>query len=220
MAIYKGNNKVIALYKGDKKVIRRYKGTQIVFESKTSTNEVIATDNNTVAFKYLINDLVTTSNVFIDNTPYTFDASNGESLGNNYYKATITPTDTIKSIKFVSGNLYELYELPNSLTSMSGMFASCSHNLYFNLKDLNTSNVNAITNCFANLSLVGDNTADIVIDVRGWDISNITIYNQMFLNSNKIQKLILGDVTQTEYDWWSARLNEAGITPTIEYTIV
>jgi len=188
-------------------------------EDSGSTTDSIATEN-TFSFKYLINSLVTQSNVYINDTLYSLTAADGESLGDNYYKHTITPSETIQTIEFAGGNLYELYALPNGLTSMSYMFSGCLNNLNFNLNGLNTSNVTDTAWMFSNLSLVGSQTADIVIDVTGWDISNVALYNNMFTNSNKIQKLILGNVSPSTYDWWCARLMEANISPTIEYTIV
>lgn len=204
---------------GNKKIIKRYKGTQLVFESEGGSSGSIVTEN-TFSFKYLINNIVTNCNVYINRQLYSLTAADGESLGDNYYKYTITPTEVIQTIEFAGGNLYELYALPNGLTSMNYMFSGCLNNLNYNLNGLNTSNVTNTAWMFGNLSLVGSQTADIVIDVTGWDISNVALYNNMFTNSNKIQKLILGNVSQSTYDWWVARLNEAGITPTIEYTIV
>lgn len=204
---------------GNKKIIKRYKGTQLVYQAEDSSSGSIVTEN-TFSFKYLINNIVTNCNVYINGQLYSLTAADGESLGDNYYKYTITPTEVIQTIEFAGGNLYELYALPNGLISMNYMFSGCLNNLNYNLNGLNTSNVTDTAWMFSNLSLVGSQTADIVIDVTGWDISNVALYNNMFTNSNKIQKLILGNVSQSTYDWWSARLTEAGITPTIEYTIV
>ena len=204
---------------GNKKIIKSYKGTQLVYQAEDSSSGSIVTEN-TFSFKYLINNIVTNCNVYINGQLYSLTAADGESLGGNYYKYTITPTEVIQTIEFAGGNLHELYALPNGLTSMNYMFIGCLNNLNYNLNGLNTSNVTNTEWMFGNLSLVGSQTADIVIDVTGWDISNVALYNNMFTNSNKIQKLILGNVSQSTYDWWSARLTEAGITPTIEYTIV
>lgn len=207
---------------GSNKIIKRYKGTQLIYQAEDSsedtTSESIATEN-TLSFKYVISDIVTSSNISINGTSHILTAAHGESLGDGYYKFTIGGTDTeeITSIRFLSGNVYEIYALPNGLTDMSQMFNSCSALGYFNLYGLNTSNVTNMSFLFSNLSL-----NETIIDVRGWDISNVTSYDYMFYNSTKIQKLILGNVSQTTFDWWYARLTDAGIqgNVTIEYTIV
>lgn len=60
------------------------------------------------------------------------------------------------------------------------------------------------------------------VNAKGWDISNVTSYILMFHNCNSLNKLILGSVSQSTYDWWVARLTDASIqnNVTIEATIV
>lgn len=61
-----------------------------------------------------------------------------------------------------------------------------------------------------------------IIDVTGLDISKATSTTAMFDNSPSLQKLILGNVSQSTYDWWYAKLSSEGIQEqvTIDCTIV
>lgn len=255
---------------GSNKIIKRYKGTQLVYQAEDSsdsgdTSGIIMT-GNTLSFKYIIKDIVTTSNVSINGTTYKLTAADGESLGDNYYKYTTTPTDAITSIEFISGNVFEIYALPDSLTSMNYMFGSASSLINLDLRGLNVSNVSMARYCFSgcygltSLNVSGWDTSNFVdclsifrncsalqeldlstwntsnitkadslfngcrnlrtLNVSGWDISKITAYATMFNNCSLLSTLILGNVSQSTFDWWSARLSEAGISPTIEYTIV
>lgn len=252
---------------GDKKIIKRYKGTQLVYqvESSGDTSGIIMT-GNTLSFKYVINDIVTSSNISVNGSSYSLTAADGESLGDGYYKYTTTPTETITSVEFTSGNVWEIYALPNGLTTMNYMFSGISSLTSLDLRGLNTSNVSLMRYAFSgcngltSLNVSGWNTSNLVdgismfrncsnlqeldlstwntsnwtkadnlfngcrnlrtLNVSGWDISTMNSYATIFTNCSSLSKLILGNVSQSTYDWWSARLNEAGITPTIEYTIV
>lgn len=252
---------------GDKKIIKRYKGTQLVYqvESSGDTSGIIMT-GNTLSFKYVINDIVTSSNISVNGSSYSLTAADGESLGDGYYKYTTTPTETITSVEFTSGNVWEIYALPNGLTTMNYMFSGISSLTSLDLRGLNTSNVSAMRFLFSgcngltSLNVSGWNTSNLVdgismfrncsnlqeldlstwntsnwtkadnlfngcrnlrtLNVSGWDISTMNSYATIFTNCSSLSKLILGNVSQSTYDWWSARLTEAGITPTIEYTIV
>ena len=90
---------------------------------------------------------------------------------------------------------------------------------YIYMPFLNTSNVTDMSRMFAM------STGTKVIDVRGWDISNVTNYENMFywgnFNTNSVT-IYLGDVTQTEYDWWYARIKTEGnlTNANIVYNIV
>lgn len=254
---------------GDKKIIKRYKGTQLVYqvESSGDTSGIIMT-GNTLSFKYVINDIVTSSNISVNGSSYSLTAADGESLGDGYYKYTTTPTETITSVEFTSGNVWEIYALPNGLTTMNYMFSGISSLTSLDLRGLNTSNVslmryafsacNALTslnvsgwdtsklvdcmNMFRNCSALVEldlstwNTSNLTkldrlfygcrnlstLNISDWgmDITRVTSYSEIFTNCSSLSKLILGNVSQSTYDWWSTRLTEAGISPTIEYTIV
>ena len=164
---------------------------------------------NTISFKYLIKDYVTKSNVKINGVTYDFDATNGEYLGDDYYKATITLDEKITSFSFPSGNISELYAIPDSPESLDSAFTNCSSLYNINLNGLDTSNLYDVSFTFANLSTFTEPT--IVIDVSGWDISNIMEYQNMFSNSNGIKTLILGDVDKNTYNWWYDRLADADL---------
>lgn len=60
------------------------------------------------------------------------------------------------------------------------------------------------------------------INAKGWNVSNVTSYIYMLDGCTSLNKLILGSVSQSTYDWWYSRLTDAGIqnNVTIEYTIV
>lgn len=174
---------------------------------------------NTISFKYTIKDYLTDTNVKINGVTYYFDTTNGEYLGDDYYKATITPDEKITSFSFPSGNVYELYAIPNKPESLNGAFQNCSSLNNINLNGLDTSYLYDVSYAFSNIYAFSEPT--IVIDVSGWDISNISEYQDMFINSNGIKTLILGDVDNYTYNWWNDRLTEAGLQyqVTIECTI-
>lgn len=176
---------------------------------------------NTLSFKYEINGILTKSNISINGTSYSFDATNGESLGNGFYKATITPTEKITTFKFVNGNVCELYAIPDSITSLNDTFVQCTSLSNINLKDLNTSNLTSMDYTFFGLvSFNGE--PNIIIDVTGWDISKVVSNLNTFRNSTGIKTLILGEVSQTTYNFWYARLFDADLQEqvTIDCTIV
>ena len=175
---------------------------------------------NTISFKYIINNIVTFANVKLNGEIYNFDATNGEYLGDNYYKATITPDEKITSFSFPSGNVYELYAIPNKPENLNGAFTNCSSLNNIDLNGLDTSKLYDVSSIFSNIYAITEPT--IVINVSGWDISNISEYQYMFRNSTGIKTLILGEVDKDTYYWWYDRLTEAGIENqvTIEYTIL
>lgn len=180
----------------------------------------IVTEENTISFKYIINNIVTFANVKLNGEIYNFDATNGEYLGDNYYKATITLDEKITSFAFPSGNVYELYAIPNNPESLNGAFTNCGTLNYINLNGLDTSNLYDVRFTFGNIFAIKEPT--VVINVSGWDISNVMEYQNMFTNSTGIKTLILGEVDKDTYYWWYDRLTEAGIQNqvTIEYSIV
>lgn len=175
---------------------------------------------NTISFKYIINNIVTFANVKLNGEIYNFDATNGEYLGDNYYKATITPDEKITSFSFPSGNVYELYAIPNKPENLNGAFTNCGTLNYINLNGLDTSNLYDVRFTFGNIYAIKEPT--VVINVIGWDISNIIEYQNMFANSTGIKTLILGEVDEYTYNWWYDRLRDAGIENqvTIEYKII
>lgn len=60
------------------------------------------------------------------------------------------------------------------------------------------------------------------VTAENYDISSVTSYNNMFKNCRKLTSLILGNVTQEQYDWWYQRLVDAGIqnNVTITYNLI
>ena len=104
---------------------------------------------------------------------------------------------------FIGKDVYNMFKDASNLQYLSiknwptGQFASCILMFYYN-KKLET------------------------IDVTGCKFSHITTNTSFFTTNNTALKtIILGETTQEEYDWWYARLKNAGIQNqvTIEYTI-
>lgn len=192
-----------------------FKGSNLVYQTEESSGGEGIVTENTLSFKYL--GLVN-SNVTINGTLYQITASDGEPLGDDYYKYTTTLSEPLTSLTFDSGNVYELYAIPQTtnVTSFNYMFSSAMiPNL--DLSGLDTSNVTSMDGMFSNSRTLQE------LNVTGWDVSNVTSFNvSMFLNCTSLNKLILGSVSQSTYDWWLARLTDAGIQSnvTIEYTIV
>ena len=130
----------------------------------------------------------------------------------------------------------------SEVTNMESMFSSCKSLTSLDLTGWDTSKVtnmsHMLNNCtsLTSLDLSNFNTSKVTdmkymfygcksltsLNVSGWDISKVTSYYSMFpIVLNSQLKLILGEVTQTQYDWWLARLREANIKDkvTIEYTL-
>ena len=63
------------------------------------------------------------------------------------------------------------------------------------------------------------------VKTSNWDTSNV-LYSKdmqyMFSGCNSLVSLIIGDVTQEQYDWWYRRLSDASIqnNVTITYNII
>lgn len=120
----------------------------------------------------------------------------------------------------------------SNVTTMRGMFAYAKEDTdgsvyypgqggykYIYLPFLNTSKVTDMSYMFAMSNLTK------IIDVRGWDISNVNKYENMFYwgtrNTNSVT-IYLGDVTQETYNWWYDRIKVDGnlTNATIEYNII
>lgn len=200
MAIYKGDKKVIALYKGDKKIIKRYKGTQVVFDVSSSDTLSFEFDGDTTTYK-------------LNDTTYTATSSP--------YTTTLTELgiDTLTSCTFEESSITNLISFPDTsnIKNMSFMFYYCgSLTSSLDLSSFNTSNVTNMSNMFRNCYNLQ------TLNVIGWDISNVVFSANIFNNCPSLSKLILGKVSQEQYDWWYQRLVDVGIQDqvTIEYSIV
>lgn len=104
----------------------------------------------------------------------------------------------------------------SNTTSMNNMFYGCSGLTSLDLSSFDTSNVTDVMQMFQGCSSLQ------TLNVTGWDVSNIEYTTFMFYNCSSLNKLILGSVTQEQYDWWYARLSSDNLQNkvTIEYTIV
>lgn len=120
---------------------------------------------------------------------------------------------------FKSNNVLKNLSLKNvntsAVTSMVSMFYNCSGLTELDLSSFNTSNVTETSQMFQGCSSLQ------TLNVTGWDVSKIEYSIFMFYNCSSLTKLILGSVTQEQYDWWYARLSSDNLQNkvTIEYTI-
>lgn len=104
----------------------------------------------------------------------------------------------------------------SALTSMNSMFYNCSAITSLDLSSFDTSNVTDIMQMFQNCTSLQ------TLNVTGWDVSKIEYSSFMFYKCTSLNKLILGSVTQEQYDWWYERLSSDSLQNqvTIEYSIV
>lgn len=104
----------------------------------------------------------------------------------------------------------------SNVTEMIGTFYGCSGLTTLDLSSFNTSNVTTVQQMFQGCSSLT------TLNVTGWDVSNIEYTTFMFAYCSSLNKLILGSVTQEQYDWWYAKLSSDSLQNqvTIEYTIV
>ena len=133
----------------------------------------------------------------------------------------------------------------SKVTDISSMFNECSGLTSLDLSNFDTSNVNEMQAVFAgcsmltSLDLSGWNTKKVrrtigmfsscksltTLNVSNWDTSNV-LYSKdmvnMFAGCESLVSLILGNVTQKQYDWWYRRLADAYIQNkvTITYNII
>ena len=121
---------------------------------------------------------------------------------------------------FKGNNVLKKLSLKNvntsAVTNMNSMFYGCSGLTSLDLSSFDTSNVTDIMQMFQNCSSLQ------TLNVTGWDVSKIEYSTFMFYNCTSLNKLILGSVTQEQYDWWYARLSSDSLQNkvTIEYSIV
>ncbi|WP_407433060.1 BspA family leucine-rich repeat surface protein [Methanobrevibacter sp.] len=229
MAIYKGDKKVIALYKGDKKIIKRYKGTQVVFDSAPK-------NNNTLSFEFTGD----TTTYKLNDTAYTATSSPYSTTLDNLGIETLTSCNGT----FSGSSISELISFPDTsnVTYMNYMFSGCKSLTTLDVSNFDTSKVTNMNQMFANcnslteLDLSNFNTSAVTnmswmfngcrglttLDISNFDISKVTQHTYIFNSCSSLNKLILGEVSQEQYDWWYQRLVDAGIQDkvTIEYSIV
>lgn len=126
-------------------------------------------------------------------------------------------------------NMYQMFALcnnislldlsgwkPSSVNNMSHMFDQCRNLTSLDLSGWNVSNLMDMSYMFFYCDKLTE------LNVTRWEINENVRCDNLFYNCSSLNKLILGDVYQSTYDWWLARLNDASIqnNVTIEYTIV
>jgi surface protein len=126
-------------------------------------------------------------------------------------------------------NMYTMFGGCSSLTSiktsefdlqkcsnLSGMFFGCNSLINLDLSGWklasNTDLSNFVNQC-VNLK---------TLNVTGWNISKISKYSYFLKDCTSLNRLILGSVSQSTYDWWYTRLSDFSLQNqvTIEYSIV
>lgn len=122
--------------------------------------------------------------------------------------------------------------LPNTskVTTMGTMFSSCGMLTSLDLSGIDTSNVTDMYSMFSgcgsltSLDLSGWNTSKVTnmytmfngcsnlktLNVSGWDVQQVTSYSYMLQNCKNIEQLIIGETDEATYNWWCARLSDAG----------
>ena len=98
----------------------------------------------------------------------------------------------------------------SQVTDMHGMFSSCKKLTSLNLSHFNTSKVTDMNDMFMYCSNLQ------TLNVSGWNTSNVTDMINMFDGCSSLNTLILGEVTQSQLDWWKARLTEANILSQVD----
>lgn len=159
---------------------------------------------------------------------WTFPASIQELFYNNIELTTISMNNVDSS----------------KVTNMTSLFDGCE-----NLTTINLSNLD-LHNCKYLSQMFYDCTSLVEVNLSGWDMSSLIYDNFMFYNCSQLttinisgwiypstlptshgnffykcsslNKLILGEVSQTVYNWWVNRIKTNNLTNqvTIEYTIV
>lgn len=212
MSIYKGNKKVIALYKGATPIKSVMKGTLSIFGSEGGGSDeptikgtvITATYNDDAENCVSIdsNSICKTGNV----CSWDISEWGKEKLTNCYKMFYLTDITTLNEFPDTS----EVYHFGQ-------MFQYCSNLTSLDLSGWNTSKVFNTGMMFSNCSLLE------YLNVTGWDVSLITSnYVNMFGGCISLKTLVLGNVTQEQYDWWYARLSADNLQNqvTIEYTII
>lgn len=152
-----------------------------------------------------------TTTYYLNGTIYTATSSP--------YSTTLTELgiDTLTSFTFEESSIIKLISFPDTsnITDMSYRFYYCTSLIELDLSSFNTSNVVSMHHMFNNCYYLK------TLNVSGWDVSKVGYKHNMFTNCNSLNRLILGEVTQEQYDWWCARLTEAELTCNIiECTII
>lgn len=211
MSIYKGNKKVIALYKGATPIKSVMKGTVSVFGSEGGDSGL----KNTIIVD-IDPSFLGQSELKIEDGTYTYGIVGGRNeIHINEDNYPITSLRYMCSENGLITNI-EIYGVDtSSCENMSYMFS------YTNVTELDLSsfNTSSLTNVFGMFSFCQSLQT---LNVSGWDVSQIRSYSNMFDRCNALRTLILGNVTQDQYDWWYARLQNNYIDSqvTIEATII
>ena len=130
----------------------------------------------------------------------------------------------------------------SGVTNMSHMFYGCSSLTSLDLSNFNTSNVVNMKYMFSNCKTLtsldlsnfdtskGTNMESMfyectnltILNVSGWDVKKVSYnFNNIFKNCTSLNKLIIGNVNQTTYNWWCNCLTIYDIDCNIiEYTLI
>ena len=112
---------------------------------------------------------------------------------------------------FESTNLTKLLAFPDTsnVTSMYGMFWSCSNLTSLDLSNFDTSNVTDMSQMFTGcLGLTS-------LDLSNWDMSNVTDISYMFWSCASLQTITMKNCNQATIDKITQALTDAGIVSNV-----
>lgn len=183
MSIYKNNKKVIALYKGATPIGKVFKGSQLVFGSEGGGES----HSDFELVLGALGDDIVINNKYIRTT-----ANNTKDNGNGTYTYMADASifgfgganDNYSEAFNGCSNLIEVGHLyfPNTIVDCAEMFSNC----------INLQKINA----------------------EGWNVSHLTQsakVKSMLSNCRSLTLIVLGQVDSITYDWWYARLTDAGL---------
>lgn len=101
----------------------------------------------------------------------------------------------------------------SNVTNMTQMFGNCDNLTSIDLSNFNTSNLEKADNMF------NDCYSLTTVNVSGWDVSKLMENNTsyMFYNCHSLSRLILGEVTAAEYNFWYRQVENKNA---LEYTLI
>ena len=194
------------------------------------------TTSDTLSFEFS----GSTTTYILNNKTYTATSSPYSTTLDDLGIETLTSCDTTFGF---NSSITKVTSFPDTsnVTDMDSMFWNCKNITSINLENFNTSNVTSMIAMFSDcsgltsLDLSSFDTSNVTnmnymfrrcsnlqtLNVTGWNVLQVTKYNDMFINCTSLNRLILGEVSQSTYDWWCARLTDAGLScDVIECTIV
>ena len=119
-------------------------------------------------------------------------------------------TSNVTNMSFMFDNCTSLTSLDlsgidtSNVTNMNYMFNYCISLTSLDLSGIDTSNVTNMSSMFSSCRELTS------LNVSGWDVQQVTSYSYMFSYGYKLEQLIIGETDEATYNWWCARLTDAG----------